>query len=210
MPRRFRCSADPNDLADAIEHTGARHVILAFSGAPDSVMLAHVRECEQLGVTVSLVQRLYESINQRATLGHVGGVPLVTLREVSPKGWQFVVKHVIDSAVAAIVLLAILPLMGVLALAVRFRLRPGRSCFRQRRIGRDGRPFDLLKFRTMRLPESGGEQQFELPDGVAPGGIEGINRLHPGRPLPASAVPRRTAAVHQRPARRHVHRRSAA
>ena len=158
---------DPQDLGDAIEHTGARHVILAFSGAPDFVMLAHVRECERLGVTVSLVPRLFESINQRASLGHVGGVPLLTLREVNPRGWQFTAKHFADSFLAAIVLVALAPLMATLALIVKLS-SPGPILFRQRRIGRDGHPFDLLKFRTMRLPVGDEAVRFELPRASLP------------------------------------------
>ena len=50
----------------------------------------------RLGVEVSLVPRLYESINERATLDHVGGLPLLSLRPTDPRGWQFAVKHALD------------------------------------------------------------------------------------------------------------------
>jgi exopolysaccharide biosynthesis polyprenyl glycosylphosphotransferase len=165
----------PQDLEDAIESTGAGHVILAFSGAPDFVMLAHVRECERLGVTVSLVPRLFESINHRATLGNVGGVPLLTLREVDPRGWQFGAKQIADCLIAAVFLVLLAPLMAILAAVVRLS-SPGPILFRQRRVGRDGHPFDLLKFRTMRSVEADEPETFELPEGVAPGGVEGADR----------------------------------
>jgi exopolysaccharide biosynthesis polyprenyl glycosylphosphotransferase len=178
----------PQDLAEAIERTHARHVILAFSGAPDYVMLAHVRECERLGVTISLVPRLFESINQRATLGHVGGVPLLTLREISPRGWQFAVKHVLDSVIAAAVLIVLAPLMAIVATLVRLS-STGPILFRQRRVGRDGHPFDLLKFRTMRVADEGRSQSFAPAEGAAPGGVEGENRCTPvGRWLRALSL----------------------
>jgi hypothetical protein len=81
------------DLADAIESTGAHHVVLAFLTAPDSVLVGKIRECEELGVDVSLVPRLYELINERASLDHVGGLPLLSLHTIDPRGWQFAVKH---------------------------------------------------------------------------------------------------------------------
>ena len=71
-------------------------MILAFSSEPDHVLVDKVRECEQLGVEVSLVPRLFESINDRATLDHIGGVPLLSLRPTNPRGWQFAVKHALD------------------------------------------------------------------------------------------------------------------
>jgi FlaA1/EpsC-like NDP-sugar epimerase len=67
------------DLAEAVEHTGARQVILAFSTEPDMVLVETVKECQRLGVDVALVPRLYEAINERSTLDHVGGLPLVAL-----------------------------------------------------------------------------------------------------------------------------------
>jgi exopolysaccharide biosynthesis polyprenyl glycosylphosphotransferase len=163
----------PEDLAKAVEQTGARQVILAFSTEPDHVLVQKVQECQELGVDVSLVPRLYEAINERATLDHVGGLPLVSLRPTDPRGWEFAVKHAIDRTFAALALLALSPLMLTLALLIRLT-SPGPILFRQRRIGRDGREFELLKFRSMR--EDVPRDEFELADGSAPGGVEGADR----------------------------------
>jgi exopolysaccharide biosynthesis polyprenyl glycosylphosphotransferase len=164
----------PADLASAVRQTGARHVILAFSAEPDRVMLRRVQECEALGLSVSLVPRLFEAINDRATLDHVAGMPMVTLRAISPRGWQFAVKHAFDRTVALGGLIVLAPVMLGVALAVRLG-SPGPILFRQRRVGRDGREFDVLKFRTMKLAQSA-PQRIELVDGMAPGGIEGVDR----------------------------------
>ncbi len=178
----------PERLADAIRSTAARHVILAFSTEPDHMLVEKVKECERLGVGVSLVPRLFESISERAVLDHIGGLPLVSLRPTDPRGWQFTVKHAVDRAVAVVALLLLAPVMGAIAIGVRLS-SPGPVLFRQRRVGRDGRVFDVLKFRTMReaaKPRPGG---FELPPGCAPGGIEGEDRRTPfGRWLRDSSL----------------------
>jgi exopolysaccharide biosynthesis polyprenyl glycosylphosphotransferase len=172
----------PEDLAPTIALTGARHVILAFSGEPDHVLVAKVRQCEALGVEVSLVPRLYEAINERTTLDHVGGLPLLTLRSIDPRGWQFAIKHGFDRTLAAIALVIASPVMLAIAIAVR-TTSPGPILFRQRRVGRDGREFDVLKFRTM-VDAPPAADGFELPDGLAPGGVEGSDRRTPlGRVL---------------------------
>ena len=124
-------------------------MILAFSTEPDHVLVARVRECERLGVGVSLVPRLYESINDRTTLDHVGGLPLMTLHPTDPRGWQFMVKHAFDRAFAFAAVVLLSPVLIACALAVRLN-SPGPILFRQRRVGRDGREFEVLKFRTMR------------------------------------------------------------
>jgi exopolysaccharide biosynthesis polyprenyl glycosylphosphotransferase len=168
----------PDDLEEAIATTGARHVILSFSSEPDHVLVAKVRQCQTAGVDVSLVPRLYESINERATLDHVGGLPLLTLHTINPKGWQFAVKHALDRSLALLGLIVLSPLMAVIALAVKLT-SPGPVLFHQQRVGRDGRQFDVLKFRTMTPPPAvtlAARGAFELGDGLAPGGVEGQDR----------------------------------
>ncbi|MGH2882178.1 MAG: sugar transferase, partial [Solirubrobacteraceae bacterium] len=163
----------PNDLAAAVRQTGARHVILAFSSAPDHALVEKVAECQKLGVDVSLVPRMFEAINKRATLDHIGGLPVLSLRPTNPRSWQFGVKHALDRGFALLGLIVAAPLLAVIAIAVR-ATSPGPALFRQRRVGRDGHAFDLLKFRTMRRSEASGD--FDLPEGCAPGGVEGSDR----------------------------------
>jgi exopolysaccharide biosynthesis polyprenyl glycosylphosphotransferase len=166
----------PNDLPEAIASTGARHVILAFTTEPDHLMVQKVRDCQALGIEVSLVPRMYEAVNQRAALDYVGGLPLLSLRRTDPRGWKFGLKHAFDRVVAAAALAAFGTLMIIAALAVRLT-SSGPVLFRQRRVGRDGREFDVLKFRTM--VEADSSRRFVPPDGCAPGGVEGVDRRTP-------------------------------
>jgi exopolysaccharide biosynthesis polyprenyl glycosylphosphotransferase len=163
----------PADLVDAVAATGARHVIVAFSSERDHILVEKVRECQQLGIKVSLIPRMYEAINERATVDHIGGLPLVSLQPTNPRSWQFAVKHAQDRTFAFVALVALAPVM--IAIATGVALSSGGSVlFRQRRVGRDGRVFDVLKFRTM--SEAPCTHEFELLEGSAPGGVEGEDR----------------------------------
>ena len=164
----------PDELDWVAQLTGAEHVVIAFSSEPDERLVDLVRRCEALGLEVSLVPRLFESLNHRATYEPLGGTPLMGLRSVHPKGWQFAVKHAFDRLGAALLILAFSPLMGAIALAVRAS-SPGPVIFRQRRVGRDGSVFDLFKFRSMRLPDPAAEG-FQPGADSAPGGVEGADR----------------------------------
>ena len=169
----------PDQLSEIVHRTGAEHVVLAFlsSRGSDARLVPLVRECEALGVEVSLVPRLWESINVRAELEHIGGMPLFRLRHVRPKGWQFAIKHGLDRIAALTLIVLLSPLLLLCVLAVQLTSR-GPTFFRQRRVGRDGRPFDLLKFRSMREREPGAEAKTSvlLPSDTAPGGVEGADR----------------------------------
>jgi lipopolysaccharide/colanic/teichoic acid biosynthesis glycosyltransferase len=64
-----------------------------------------------------------------------------------------------------------------LAAALAVRLSMGRPVFfRQTRVGRDGKPFEMLKFRSMRDASPGDALPFVLPEDLGPGGIEGVDR----------------------------------
>jgi len=149
-------------------------VIITFSRAPHEVLLKLVERCEELGLQVAFVPRLYEKITSRLTVEHIGGIPFISARPSNPKGIQFAVKYAADRIVAAVLLILTLPLTVPAAAAILVTL--GRPLFfRQVRVGRDGRTFAMLKFRTMKtsiapvaLPE--------LPPDTAPGGVEGSDR----------------------------------
>ncbi len=165
------------DLEDVIERHDVRHVIITFSTAPHAVLLGMVRRCQELGVEVSMIPRLFEGVNNRIHVQHVGGVPLLVVRPVDPKGWQFAAKYAFDHVLAAVSLLVLSPLIVGLAIAVA--LSPGGGIFyRQRRVGLDGRSFDMLKFRSMQAdPVVEGSVPIEaIAAGSAPGGVEGVDR----------------------------------
>ena len=165
------------DLERLIEQHGIEHLVVTFSTAPSEVLLREIKHCEELGVGVSLVPRLFESVTERLAVEHIGGLPLLSARRTDPRGWEFALKHVADRAIALLLLLLAAPIFAVAALGTV--LSVGRPVFfRQPRIGRDGRRFEMLKFRSMRtvsepvvLPD--------LPPDTAPGGIEGDDRRTP-------------------------------
>lgn len=164
----------PSELPRIVRETGATELIISFSPIPDSELVAVVRVAHHLGMRVWVVPRLFDAVGARARIEHVGGLPLVVLPDVNPGGWQFAIKHGMDRILSFFGLIAISPIFLTLAILVRFS-SPGPIFFRQQRVGRNGRPFDCLKFRSMR-PASQSDEEFELQTGSAPGGVEGADR----------------------------------
>ena len=165
------------DLDRVAQQFDVQQVIITFSRAPHEVLLRLVKRCEELGLAVAFVPRLFEKITSRLTVEHLGGIPLISARPANPKGIQFGIKYAADRVIAAVLLLLTIPL--TLPAAVAVLLAGGRPLFfRQVRVGRDGRTFEMLKFRTMR-PHAGVELEaaaLALPPDTAPGGVEGDDR----------------------------------
>jgi exopolysaccharide biosynthesis polyprenyl glycosylphosphotransferase len=164
----------PSDLDWIAQLADVEHVVLAFSASADSVFVPIVRRCEDLGLGVSVVPRLFDALNDRTSYETVGGLPLLGLHLTDPRGLPFTVKHALDRVIAGTLLVLLSPLMLSLALAVRLS-SPGPILFRQRRVGRDGKPFDCLKFRSM-APAPEDAEHFVPAEGAAPGGVEGVDR----------------------------------
>ena len=162
-----------DDLEDHIARTGAEHILVAFSSMNDRSLLPLVRRAAAAGLEVSLVPRMFESINDRLSYESLGGIPVLRLHGTDPRGWQFDVKHLLDRILALGLLIVCSPLMIALAIAVRLS-SPGSIVFRQPRVGRDGRVFELFKFRSMQA--AGGHVAFAPATGSAPGGVEGVDR----------------------------------
>jgi len=184
--RRLPILGAPSDLAEVAAEHGVQHVLFAFTHGRDQTLLALAERCEQLGLEVSLVPRLFESMNDRVALDWVGSLPVLGIRPLDPKGWQFRVKYAIDRPIALLALIMLSPLMAVVGLAVKLS-SPGPMLFRQRRIGQDGQVFEMLKFRSMHIPDD--DVEFVPPPGFAPGGVEGPDRRTPiGRFLRRSGL----------------------
>jgi exopolysaccharide biosynthesis polyprenyl glycosylphosphotransferase len=186
------------DTPRIVRETHAEHVVLAFASArgADRMMVPYVRQFEQLGLTISVVPRLFEMVNMRVAVQHLGGVPLLGLRTINPKGWQFAVKHGFDRVACGLGLVILSPLLAAIAAAVKLA-SPGPVLYRQQRTGRDGHDFDLLKFRSMRIelePPTVEERpqasdSTTLVEVIGPGGVEGADRRTPiGRFLRRSSL----------------------
>lgn len=170
------------DLDDAVTNTGIRHLIVAFSSVADARVSRLIQHCQELGVEVSVVPRMFDTINNRVGYDTVGGLPLMSFTTVDPRGAQFALKHALDRVLALVLLIVLAPVILGAALAVRLS-SSGPVLFSQRRVGRDGKAFDLYKFRSMRLEpghdpsdDDTGPLEFLLGGDTAPGGVEGQDR----------------------------------
>ncbi|KMO80453.1 sugar transferase [Mycolicibacterium obuense] len=163
-----------DNLERAVVQTKAEKLIIAHSTVADEKLATLAQRAHHLGMTVRVVPRMMDVVGVGATIEHMGGIPLMTLSHADPTGFQFALKHTIDRSCAAIGLVLISPLFLTLMLLVRLS-SPGPIFFGQDRIGRDGKVFQCLKFRSMRPPDPQAAA-FTVKDGAAPGGVEGEDR----------------------------------
>jgi exopolysaccharide biosynthesis polyprenyl glycosylphosphotransferase len=149
--------------AVALEHrVGLLYVALPLGSQHKTIRL--LKRAEPLLLSVRVVPDLLQYYALRAGVEDLDGIPVINLNQIPLAGWNSLLKRAVDLLLSALALLLAWPVMAVLALAVYLEDR-GPIFYRQRRMGLDGRPFTIVKFRTM-IPdaESNTGPRFAVPN----------------------------------------------
>jgi len=136
------------DAARIVEEKRVDAVFLALPLQAHRAMLAVLKDVARTVADVRVVPDLLQYITFRAGVEDLDGLPVVHLTQVPLTGWMSLVKRTLDLAIAGTALLLLSPLFAVIAIAIR--LSGGPVLYRQQRMGLDGRPFEIVKFRSMR------------------------------------------------------------
>jgi exopolysaccharide biosynthesis polyprenyl glycosylphosphotransferase len=136
------------EVASIVDARGVDTVFLALPLDAHRTMLAVLQEVGRTVADVRVVPDLLQYITFRAGVEDLDGLPVVHLTQVPLTGWMSLVKRGLDVAISAAGLVALSPVYAAIALAIR--IADGAPVlYRQRRMGLDGRPFDILKYRSM-------------------------------------------------------------
>ena len=138
------------EAAPLVESHGVDTVFLALPLEAHRTMLAVLKEVGRTVADVRVVPDLLQYITFRAGVEDMDGLPVVHLTQVPLTGWMSLVKRTLDIGISAAALAVLSPLLAAIAAAIRLS-DGGPVLYRQRRMGLDGRPFDILKFRSMRV-----------------------------------------------------------
>jgi Undecaprenyl-phosphate glucose phosphotransferase len=145
------------DVDRVLEEDRVDQVYIALPLEAHKKMLRALERVRSECVEVKLVPDILQYATLKATLEDLDGTPVINLSQVPLQGWTSLVKRGMDMAVAAagIVLLTfVVPVLPLLALAIWLEDR-GSVLYRQERMGLDGRPFMIWKFRSMRADAEG-------------------------------------------------------
>ncbi len=136
-------------IKEIIREKELKEVILATEKHEDGLVQKIINELHEHEVVVKATPDLYDILSGSVRMTAIFGTPLIEISPVVMPEWQQIIKRMIDVAASALALLILSPLFMILALLIR---RDGGPIFyKQERIGRRGKPFFILKFRTMKM-----------------------------------------------------------
>jgi len=137
-------------LADILEQHPAHLVISALTMQQHGHVDALQRGLATHFVDHKIVPDIYIDLALRAEPEQFAGIPMVTVAQSPLEGWNLVFKRTVDLAGSAVALLLFSPVLLTLALLIKLT-SPGPVLYRQERMGWNGKTFQMLKFRSMRI-----------------------------------------------------------
>jgi Undecaprenyl-phosphate glucose phosphotransferase len=138
-----------DELPAIIEAQGISEVIIGLPEASHQELVGIISLCEREKVSIRVIPDVFQIMASEVTISDLGGLPLLTIRDVALRGWKLTLKRLVDVAGSSLALLFISPLMMLVAFLVKLD-SPGPVFFAQERMGLDAKPFKVLKFRSMR------------------------------------------------------------
>jgi exopolysaccharide biosynthesis polyprenyl glycosylphosphotransferase len=138
--------ADLDGLAEALLVHRVDRVIVVPDDSEDSIEA--IRVVKALGVKISLLPRMLEVVGAAFEFDDIDGVTLLGIHRSQLNRSSHLLKRSLDVAAATGGLVCLTPVLALIALLIKLD-SPGGALYRQKRIGREGREFDILKFRSM-------------------------------------------------------------
>lgn len=148
VPEGIRNLGGMEEVADICLREGIVRVFIALPETRRHRIAEVLRACENLPLDFEIVPDLVATLSERVRITEMDGIPLLAVKEYPLEAWNRFLKRTFDIAGVVLISIALLPLMLLLAAVIRVD-SSGPAFYRQRRIGRDGRIFDIFKFRSM-------------------------------------------------------------
>jgi exopolysaccharide biosynthesis polyprenyl glycosylphosphotransferase len=136
------------DLPDVLHKYEIAEVMVAVARPDHDELLSIIYQCSQRRVRVKVLADLYEILSGQARSQQILGMPLIEVVPVEMPPWQKILKEVMDVLVSLSILIVATPVMILVTAAIVLESK-GPVFYKQLRIGKGGKEFILIKFRSM-------------------------------------------------------------
>lgn len=148
------------DLQNVLSDSGIEEVIIAIETSEHNRVkeILDVLYDSSEKILVKIIPDMYDIMLGTVKMNHVYGAVLIEIKQYLMPRWQFFIKRIIDVSVSLVTMIILLPVVIYVVIRVRLSSK-GSIIFLQERIGINGKPFFIYKFRSMRVDaESEGPQ----------------------------------------------------
>ncbi len=152
------------DVLDVIKDYKIEEVIIAIDTVQHPILKNILDELEKTNVNIHIIPDMFDIVSGYVKIDYLFAVPLITIRHDAMPMWQQLFKVVFEKITALLVLTLLSPVMMIIALLIK-KANNGPVFYHQERIGKNGQPFIMHKFRSMvALAEPNGPQLSSTHD----------------------------------------------
>jgi exopolysaccharide biosynthesis polyprenyl glycosylphosphotransferase len=137
------------ELPSLIASEAIDEVIIALPEATSGEMLPIISDCHRAKVATRVYPSAFQLITSDLSIGHLGGLPLLTVRDTVLRGWRLTLKRAMDVVGSTVGLVLLSPFLLLLALLIKLD-SAGPAFYTQERMGLDEKRFQVIKFRSMK------------------------------------------------------------
>jgi exopolysaccharide biosynthesis polyprenyl glycosylphosphotransferase len=135
-------------LPKIIHEHKIQEVLIALEGKNQEKIVSIIDSCNGIPVGLKILPDMYHIVGGQVRTNQIYGVPLIEVMPRTMQPWEESLKRSIDIAVSSIILFIGLPLWFMIGIAIRLDT-PGPVLYKQERVGKDGKIFNIYKFRSM-------------------------------------------------------------
>jgi exopolysaccharide biosynthesis polyprenyl glycosylphosphotransferase len=138
-----------DEIPELIDTYEIDEVIIALPEASHRELVQLVSKCQRGKVNIKVYPDIFAYMTGGMTVDDLNGMPMLSVRDVALRGWKLSLKRAMDIVGSLIGLVMLSPWMAITAILIKLE-SPGPVFFCQERMGLDGHPFPMIKFRSMR------------------------------------------------------------
>ncbi len=135
-------------LPKIVREHDVQEVLIALEGKNQEKIVSIIDSCNGIPVGIKILPDMYHIVGGQVRTNQIYGVPLIEVMPQIMQPWEESLKRSIDIAVALFILIVGMPLWLLIAVAIKLD-SPGPVLYKQERVGKDGKIFNIYKFRSM-------------------------------------------------------------
>lgn len=135
-------------LVEIVNKYNVKEIIIALEKEDHDILVDVISKTEGKGINLKIVPDLYEILSGQARTSQIYGMPLIDIMPELMPEWEKKLKRLMDIFVSLLILIFSLPITILTAIAIKIDSE-GPILFKQERLGQNGKPFNVYKFRSM-------------------------------------------------------------
>jgi len=141
---------DINHLEDIVKKYDIKEVIICQNNGDSNLVFSILGQLNKYDIEIKYLPNIDKLVTGKWQIQTIYSIPLVSISDDPMPDWQKSFKHVIDMATSLLALIVLSPFFALLSILIK-KDSKGDVFYKQERIGKHGKPFEIYKFRTMQI-----------------------------------------------------------